>query len=300
MGAGHVGSTVFDIALGSHPQIESLGEISKFHRFGWIDDKNRKCACGLSVYECSFWSHVRHLWVDKIGGNYTKRYLYLQKRIEDSRIGWVRLSMNSILRSSEIKEYNQMTEALYKSVHEVGGKPILVDSSLSPRRAYALTLNSNIDLYLIHFIRDGRGCIWSLKKPGKKILTKTYVPAPARRTAKYWISANLQSTLVYNRISEEKRLQIRYEDFATNPESILKQIGLWVGVDLSEVVLGSNVVNAGQVRHTVGGNRVRMLKEICIKPDTAWMENLPSKDRKTFWLMAGWLARKYGYIQHPV
>jgi hypothetical protein len=181
----------------------------------------------------------------------------------------------------------------------MSGKEFLVDSSLSPRRAYALTMNPNIDLYLIHFIRDGRGCIWSLKKPGKKIFAKKYVPAPARRTAKYWVSANLQSALTYNRVSEEKRMRIRYEDFATNPELILDQVGAWLGLDLSGIVLQSELANSGQVRHTVGGNRVRMLKNIRIKPDFEWKEKLPQKDRKLFWLIAGWLARKYGYVQYP-
>lgn len=300
MGAGHIGSTVFDIALGTHPKIESLGEISKFHRFGWINDDNRKCACDSSVYKCSFWSEVREKWAAMVGGDYAEKYVNLQKQIESSRSGWTTLLLNGRKPSSEFAEYLRMTEALYRAVQEVSGKPFLVDSSLTPRRAYALSLNPNIDLHLIHFLRDGRGCIWSLKKPGKKILTKVYVPAPARRTAKYWITANLQSAWVYNNVPENKRLRIKYEDFAMDPGLVLKQVGTFIGEDLSGMVEQSSLVNAGQVRHTVGGNRVRMMKEISIKPDFAWMENLPDKDRKTFWLMAGWLARKYGYVQRPV
>lgn len=298
MGAGHIGSTVFDIVLGAHPHIESLGEISKFHRFGWIDDENRKCACGSSVYECSFWSQVRQKWA-MAGRNNAERYVRLQKQIESSRFGWTKLLLNGLRPTSEFVEYLRMTEDLYRAVQEVSGKPLLVDSSLTPRRAYALSMNPNIDLRLIHFLRDGRGVIWSLKKPGKKILTKAYVPAPARRTAQYWVSANLQSAWVYNNVPESKRLRIKYEDFAIDPQSVLQQVGAFVGEDLSGIIAQSSVVSAGQVRHTVGGNRVRMLKDITIKADFAWMENLPAKDRKTFWRMAGWLARKYGYVEHP-
>jgi len=299
MGAGHIGSTVFDIALSTHPHIESLGEIRKFHNFGWIDNKNRKCACGSSVFECDFWSRVRQIWADKVGEKDGERYMYLQKKIEGSRTGWARFFLNKMSPVSTLTEYNQMTEALYNAVQEISGKQYLVDSSLSPRRAYALTTNPNIDLHLIHFIRDGRGCIWSLNKPNKKTLTKKYVPTPAWRTAKYWVSANIQSSRVFNRLPEEKRLRVLYEDFVTDPESIFNKIGSWIGEDLSGLVIDSNLVNADQTRHTVGGNRVRMLKEISIKPDFAWMENLPDKDRKTFWMMAGRMARKFGYVQHP-
>ena len=67
MGAGHIGSTVFDIALSAHPQIESLGEISKFHRFAWKDDENRRCACDKPVYSCPFWSEVKQKWTKSTG-----------------------------------------------------------------------------------------------------------------------------------------------------------------------------------------------------------------------------------------
>ena len=122
MGAGHIGSTIFDIALSTHPHIESLGEIRKFHNFGWIDDKNRKCACGSSVYECVFWARVRQIWADKVGEKDGERYIYLQKKIEGSRIGWVRFFLNKMSPVSALTEYNQMTEALYSAVQEISGK----------------------------------------------------------------------------------------------------------------------------------------------------------------------------------
>jgi hypothetical protein len=300
MGAGHIGSTVFDVALGNHPHIESLGEISKFHRFGWRNDSNRKCACGDSVFNCNFWSQVRQEWSMTVGGENFERYIELENRIEKSRLGWIRLLFNRIMPSSQFEEYTHMTTALYKAVQKISGNRLLVDSSLTPRRAYALTMNPHVDFYLIHFIRDGRGVIWSLKKPGKKILTKVYVPKPAWRTAKYWISANLQSTLAFSRLSTEKRIRIRYEDYTSNPEFILKKIGSWIQEDMSGIIVDSNKIISNKIRHTVGGNRVRMLKDITIKPDIAWMDNLSERDRKLFWFMAGWLAKKYGYIQHPV
>lgn len=298
MGAGHVGSTILDIVLGTHPHIESLGEISKFHRFGWLCDDNRKCACGASVYDCSFWLQVRQKWADMIGDDDVGRYLALQKRFEDSRSGWVRLLWSNYKPPSEFTEYMRKTEALYEAVQQVSGKHYLVDSSLSPRRAYVLAMNPHIDLYLIHYVRDGRGCIWSLKKPGKQTLTKVYTPAPAWRTTKYWITANLQSAWVFNSVREEKRQMIRYEDFVTDPAMTLKKLGAWLGEDLSCLVSGSTL-KSGQVRHTVGGNRVRMQKDITIRRDFAWIEHLPEKDRQMFWRAAGWLAQRYGYLQHP-
>jgi hypothetical protein len=187
------------------------------------------------------------------------------------------------------------TESLYRAVQNASGKVFLIDSSLSPRRAYGLTLNPKIELYLIHLVRDGRGVIWSLKKPGKKILTKVYKPAPASKTIRYWITANLQSAYVFSQVKEERRRLIRYEDFVIQPDVILNKIGAWVGEDLSRDGNGSELNQFSAERHTVGGNRIRMQKEIRIKPDFAWMEKLSEKDRKFFWRTAGWLARQYRY-----
>jgi len=302
MGAGHIGSTILDLVISSHPQIESLGEVSKFHRFGLLPDDNRKCACGLSVHECLFWSQVRELWAGMVGSKEAANYMYLQKRFERSLFGWGRLLWNGFNRTSELNEYVQSTEALYRAIQQVGGKKLLVDSSLTPKRAYALTMMPNIDLYLIHLVRDGRGVIWSLMKPGKIIPAKEYIPAPPQRTTRYWISANLQSAWVFHHVREEKRKLIRYEDFVTNPSMVLNQIGALVGEDLSGLVKDTILTNPSQVRHTVGGNRVRFQKntDIRIKPDFAWMKHLPEKDRRTFWRMAGWLARRYGYMNNQV
>lgn len=296
MGAGHIGSTILDIVLGSYPQMESLGEISKFHQFGWEPDKNRKCSCGVSVYDCPFWSQVRDKWTVMTDGGNVAKQITLQKKFEGSRFGWARLLRNRVnALSSEFSEYMRGTEALYRAVHIIGRKEFLIDSSLSPRRAYGLTLNPNIDLHLIHLVRDGRGVIWSLKKPAKKSLTKVYKPAPASKTVRYWISANLQSAYVFNQVKEEKRQLIRYEDFVLHPNKILNNIGDWIGQDLSRDGNELEPNKFSGERHTVAGNRIRMQRQFQIRPDFAWMEELSEKDRKLFWRTAGWLARQYRY-----
>lgn len=295
MGAGHIGSTILDLVLSSHPQIESLGEVSKFHNYGWNLDENRHCACGLTVYDCQFWTQVRRDWSAMTGSEYAERYLYLQPKYERTRSAWGRLIRNRIIREPEFAEYLHGTGAMYQAIHQTGGKEYLVDSSLTPKRAYAQTMNTKIDFYLIHLVRDGRGVIWSLKKPNKKIPAKAYIPAPAERTTKYWISANLQSSFVFRSIDEKKRMLIRYEDFATNPSNVLNQIGGMIGEDLSGLIKDTKLTNTNQPRHTVGGNRVRFQKDedIRIRPDFAWMDNLSEKDRRVFWRRAGWLARRF-------
>jgi hypothetical protein len=79
-GLGRSGSTILDVVLGNHPHIESVGEVTRLIRTGWVSRKSLRgidpkrlrrplCTCGkrLDVPEvedaeevCPFWSRVRH------------------------------------------------------------------------------------------------------------------------------------------------------------------------------------------------------------------------------------------------
>ena len=66
MGVGRSGSTLLDIALGSHPRVESVGELKNLVRGGWRE--NGYCACGSRVQECDFWARVDGLWRRQVEG----------------------------------------------------------------------------------------------------------------------------------------------------------------------------------------------------------------------------------------
>ncbi len=54
-GAGHSGSTLLDMLLGSHSQVASLGEISNLPMELAV---NNKCTCGQHIRNCEVWSDV--------------------------------------------------------------------------------------------------------------------------------------------------------------------------------------------------------------------------------------------------
>lgn len=68
VGIGHSGSTILDMALGCHPDIVGLGEVSKVLRtpldeFGRKYDRGR-CSCGAASRGCEFWSDYLD-WLEK-------------------------------------------------------------------------------------------------------------------------------------------------------------------------------------------------------------------------------------------
>lgn len=299
MGAGHIGSTVIEVVLGTHPHLESVGEVWKLP-FAWAAQSERTCACGASVHACNFWQDVRKRWKELLGEDGVSRYVGLRSHFEGSPLGWVRLLSGGGASGSPLAEYTRLTEAFYEAIRRVRGKMGVVESSLSPKRAYALSRCPSLDLHVIHLVRDGRGVIWSLKNPAKRGVVKNFKPAPAWRTTRYWLAANLQSAWVFGRLRPEKRLRLRYEDFARDPVATLERIGPWLGEDLSGLLTPEGATKqAGAGRHTVGGNRVRMQKQVQVRADLGWVEHLPGRDRLLFWTAAGWLARRYGYSRQP-
>jgi hypothetical protein len=195
--------------------------------------------------------------------------------------------------------YSQMTAALYEAIRDVGGISVIVDSSKRPIRTYALLANPRLDVRVIHIVRDGRGVIWSRLKARSRdvaagVRSDRQATLPSRSTF-HWVLANLESEWVARRAGANKTLRVTYESFVEHPDQVLRQISQVLGEDLSS--LADRMANGGAMNpgHLVGGNRVRMSGRLALRPDLEWKVKLPSTEVRTFWRLAGWLARRYGY-----
>ena len=298
-GVGHCGSTVMAITLSNHPRIEYVGELHKVPRSGWTPNETRRCSCGQRVDQCDYWRQVYDRWTEHVGKDCLRDYVALQKRFERSRGAMLRLLYQKKFRTNAFIEYSHMTSALYRSLSEVSGAEIIADSSKNPVRAYAISLTNQIDLRVIHLIRDGRGMVWSYKKPRIQNIEAGIPtgrpPRSAWRSAFYWLRRNLETEWVLGKIGEERVKRVIYEDFVENPETQLQRLSELVGKDLTGL---AELMANGSLRaegHMGSGNHVRMNKSIVIRHDAAWRQGLSERDRKKFWLVAGRLAKRYGY-----
>jgi hypothetical protein len=183
VGLGRSGSTILDVVLGNHPQIESVGEVGNLIRTGWISQESLRgidpkrlrrplCTCGkrLDVLyvdtpddACPFWSSVRREWVERTDRDSIQSYPKLQEAFELKR-RWPRLLYEKRRPSALFRSYARLTLAFFESIRAVSGKPIIVESSTVPGQAFALGMVPGIDLYVVHLVRDGRGVITSLIK----------------------------------------------------------------------------------------------------------------------------------------
>jgi hypothetical protein len=206
--------------------------------------------------------------------------------------------------TQSFREYAYQTTELYRAIADVSGRPIIVDSSAIPMRALALSLMPEIDLKLIHMVRDGRGVAWSLKKglqanPQAGVCT-TETPRPVWRSAMTWLAYNLTSSWVCRQLPRDRVFFCRYEDLSTNSEPILREMGRFLQADFDDVIRQINHDQPLKVGCTFGGNRMRMRGEVKLRLDTEWTVRLSAAEQRTLSRMCGWLMRRYGYHLEPV
>ena len=299
-GCGRSGSTLIDIILGNHPEIESLGELSNLISSGWI--KHEYCGCGKRGNNCPFWFDIRMTWNKLTGVKSIKKYLDIQNTYENY-LHWPRLLKERLIKSNKFRAYIQYSKSLFEAISAVSGKYFLVDSSKNPGRAFALSMIPGIKLKTIHLVRDGRGVVWSKMKAFEKneengLQTKIN-PAPAWLTSLRWLVVNLASELVSYYLAPNA-IRIHYEDFVENPQNVLNKIGHFLQIDLNALADAVASRQPMSIRHTIAGNRMRMGGVIHLKKDYEWQKKLSERDKKIFRLIAGFLAKKYGYYKAKI
>jgi sulfotransferase family protein len=325
-GLGRSGSTILDIVLGNHPHIESVGEVGNLTLNGWISRESLSgigpkrlrrpiCTCGkrLDVLyvenpdeACPFWSRVRREWVERADPESIEVYPKLRGNFERTRLALliqqgIRLLYEKRRQSASFRSYAELTRTFFESIRAVSGKPVIVDSTKSPVRAFAHSLVPGIDLYVVHLVRDGRGVITSRRKTFKKDIRAgimwDHEGFPMWRTVVRWIGLNLAAEWVCARLGPKKTVRLRYEDFVADPKGALERIGSLIGLDLTEVAEAASSGKPMQAGHNVGGNKTKKSGIITLRPELAeeWRTVLSPAEQRLSWMLTGWLMRRYGY-----
>ena len=301
MGVGRSGSTFLAAVLGNHPQLINIGEIYDLARQGWLKDEY--CACGLRPSQCGYWRAIRQQWARRVGADDVEGFVRLADQFEPSKHWQARLMRESRAPSPEFRQYARQTVALLEAIRQVSARPVVVDSSKRASRAYALSLMSQVDLRLIHLVRDGRGVAWSkqkkLEQDPKGGVGSLQKPHKAWRSTLGWIRGNLRAELVRRRLGADRTLRIRYEDCVTQPGKVLTDIGRLLDIDFEEVARSIAAGKPLGVGHMITGNRLRMAGQVRVKPDIEWITGMSRFDRWVCWALSGWLLRRYGYQKRP-
>lgn len=290
-GYGRSGTTLLSIALEQHPALFSAGEIHELTRHAW--SQNTFCSCGLHLQECAFWAGVMRRWLPAGNEKFLEDYVGLQKKFEPLSV------LPSKAGGAAFDRFAAPTARLFQEIAAASGKNLIVDSSKMPGRAAALARMPGLNVYVVHLVRDGRGVAWSLSKSYARDvsagLQREIKPKSALRTSLRWSMVNLATEGLKRAVGPDRYLFVRYEDFVTDPASIMTRIGEMIGVDLSAA--GARIAQGEGIKagHQIAGNRLRLNPSIKMRIDETWRAEMPAGKRRAFESLSGWLLKRYDY-----
>ncbi len=293
IGAGRSGSTILDVVLGNHSNVAGLGEL-----WAMLEPDHRSagaCSCGAEFRACIFWKSVLDTYRTKLGSRTIAEVRKLRLRLDLARH-----IPSSFLkkRSRQFQRYASDNRALYEAIAEESGCEFLVDSTKQVGRGLNLLRCEQLDVYLLHLVRDGRGVMWSRQRDdarGEVFRHQALRRLPSFSIAK-WTAKNMLSEAI-GMVSPERYLRIQYEDLVGQPQTTLAQIGSWCDLDVGELVQSLDNEIAFSPGHQIGGNlRARTKSQtIRLRPDMSWSKNMPPKLDQQFWRYVGWYAKHLGY-----
>ena len=285
------GGTPLGAILGSHPDLFYGGEMYRFPVLMWEPgDPNRLCSCGQSALSCPFWSQVRS---KSAALGLLQPLRKGQRRFE--RWGSAPRTLYRLWRKDPaVRKHAEVMETFAGVISSEASAQVIIDQCPNALRArlYRVLEREGVSVRYLHLVRDGRGFLYSElnAKPGT---VPRWQRLPFVVVAR-WVAMNLLTMLLCSRDSR-RYLRIRYEDLVSNPDRTLRAVGSFLGYDFSGAIAKVQAGEAIPMRHVAAANRARLEGSILLRADARWQTSLSQKFRRLFWLMAGWLARSYGY-----
>ena len=143
-----------------------------------------------------------------------------------------------------------------KRSRSTAGVTQIVDTSHYPLRARELQALEGIDLYLVFLVRDPRSIVASFDR--RDVDERRF--GMLTTNCFLWLTY-LLSLYVFLRHRSDRRLFVRYEEFAANPESVLRELLGMIGSSAPAPDL--ETLRTGVAFH---GNRVLGTEVIAMKP----------------------------------
>ena len=294
-GTGRCGSTILDRILGTLPGVVSCNEVIRVWNNGFRE--NLGCACGANFRECGFWSAVVKAAFPN-GEPDAARIQKLHRDVSRSR-HLPRLLADPSAESrfgAKLAEYRAALGLLYRAIADVSGCDIIIDSSKLPGEALVLAGLPNVDVRVIHVIRDARAVAYSWQRrrhdPG---LRRQQDRHGLLHTAVYWSMRNVFAEILKRRLPY---VRVRYEDLMRAPKMELGR--LTSAVDIlsgGETALSGKRTVQLEAVHAMDGNPQRFQTgPVELRPDLEWRDALPRIDRTIVTALTLPLLLRHGYV----
>jgi hypothetical protein len=298
-GLGRSGTTLVERLLGELPGVCALGEVVHMWQRDILDDE--RCGCGARFSACTFWKRVGDRAFGGWSGVDVARVHALRAAVERTRHIPRLAAANEP--PAEAREYAAFYAKVYAAAAEVAGARVVVDSSKHSALAHVLRWADDVDLRVVHVVRDARGVAYSWTKTvarpesdGTDQMTR-YSPG---RSALLWNAHNAAFGLLARRGVPVRRVQ--YENFLADPRTALRELASYAQIPIAESdlrFLGESHADLS-VGHSAAGNPMRFtVGRLQLRRDDAWVRALPTGQRRIVGAVCAPMLRAYGYPLNP-
>ncbi len=291
------GSTILDQTLGQLEGFFTVGELAHV----WERGADLLCGCGREVKDCEIWDRIFTEAFGAPPGVFDFAHI-TSHRLWATRLRYFSMLANPLTRRllrRSLEPRLDLMEKLYRAVGNATGAKVIVDSSKRPNYAYLLELCGVGLPYIVHLVRDPRGCAYSYQIPKPHPdpyigLMSTVHPGVS---SLQWLEINAAIQRTWGG-SHGRYLLVRYEDFIAAPKDTICRILELVGERVSRLpFLSSNSVIL-EPRHGVAGNPSRFSTgTVQLKLDERWKSSLKHRDKLLVTTITRPLLRRYGYDQ---
>ncbi|MBN2085840.1 MAG: sulfotransferase [Anaerolineales bacterium] len=292
-GWGRSGSTILDNILGQLDGFFPVGELADIWNEGFVG--NHPCGCGSPFQDCPVWKNI----IQSAFGGFDGIDPLRMNRIfiaETRTINMPKFFLtNGTSFPPEIRrEYLDRLSTLYCAIAAVTGSRVIADSSKTPSYAALLGSIPEIDLYIVHLVRDPKAVAysWSIRKPKPGDYMR---PMSATKSSLIWFAWNLGSELLGRRFPG-RYLRIRYEDFTRHPQETVRRILALMHEDVRVLPFPSDHTARLLPTHTMKGNPSRFVTgDVEILPDERWKKGMHPLHKALVDFLTWPLLIKYGY-----
>lgn len=291
--AGHSGSTLLDLLLGSRPGVCSAGEfaylpwqISRRERSGEGASRQKLCGCALAFDECPFWHAVINDLSGQVGFDvYAEPFRFRVSLMQNEKYFASRFSReraqrflfelahrHGVLAPLRAWYHWRSREAVanswraYDAMARVAGCSHVVDSSKSVLRLRLLHEGRPDGLHAIVLFRDIRGVSWSAHKLGGDALA----------AARGWVNEYNRFLRVLRHMPDLPLAFARYEDLVADPVGFRRAAATFLGLPDPGPTVDMNTDRC----HTVAGNGIRNRGRLEIRADTGWQAAMPEATQR--------------------
>ncbi len=210
------GSTVLDALIGSAPACRGLGEVAGFGRIA----DGQPCDCGRADPWCEPCTDA--VAAIELASGSSAWAQQLSAVMGGGRLWW------TVLPTAGRRRYAQLSAVAMCSAARATGSSVVVDSSKNVARAAALLTSRELDVWIVHLVRDPRGYLASRARRAGR-----HDRAERRPTLlTHWLLKNILAATVIRVRARGRYLRVHWEDLLENPAPELARLGDALGLDL--------------------------------------------------------------------